>query len=142
MGPGDLLTHCFHGRRHGILDEKGGVLPEVMEALRKGIVFDVGHGVGRFSFAVARRALAAGLTPGTISSDLHFYNVNGPVFDLGTTMSKFMLLGLSLDDVLTKTTSVPARSASPTGWALYGKATWRTSLSSSSAGETSNSRTA
>jgi dihydroorotase len=108
MRPGDLLTHCFHGRRHGILDEKGGVLPEVMEAVGKGIVFDVGHGVGSFSFAVARRALAAGLMPGTISSDLHFYNVNGPVFDLATTMSKFMLLGLTFDQVLTKTTSVPA----------------------------------
>jgi dihydroorotase len=109
MRPGDLLTHCFHGRRHGILDGKGGVLPEAEEAVRKGILFDVGHGVGSFSFEVARRALAAGMTPGTISSDLHFYNVNGPVFDLATTMSKFCLLGLSVDEVLAKTTSVPAR---------------------------------
>ena len=109
MRQGDLLAHCFHGRRHGILDGKGDVLPEANEAVRKGIVFDVGHGVGSFSFEVARRALAAGLAPGTISSDLHFYNVNGPVFDLATTMSKFMLLGLSLDEVLAKTTSVPAR---------------------------------
>ena len=109
MRPGDLLTHCFHGRRHGILDEKGEVLPEVVEAEKKGIVFDVGHGVGSFSFEVAHRALAAGLAPGTISSDLHCYNVNGPVFDLATTMSKFLLLGLTLDEVLTKTTSVPAR---------------------------------
>jgi dihydroorotase len=109
MRPGDLLTHCFHGRRHGILDERGGILPEAEEAIGKGIVFDVGHGVGSFSFEVARRALAVGLAPGTISSDLHFYNVNGPVFDLATTMSKFMLLGLPLDEVLAKTTSVPAR---------------------------------
>ena len=109
MRPGDLLTHCFHGRRHGILDDKGDVLPEVREAVRRGVVFDVGHGVGSFSFEVARRALAAGLTPGTISSDLHYYNVNGPVFDLATTMSKFLLLGLTLDDVLAKTTRVPAR---------------------------------
>jgi len=109
MRPGDLLTHCFHGRRYGILDDKGDVLPEVREAVRRGVVFDVGHGVGSFSFEVARRALAAGLTPGTISSDLHYYNVNGPVFDLATTMSKFLLLGLTLDEVLAKTTSVPAR---------------------------------
>jgi len=109
MRPGDLLTHCFHGRRHGILDERGGILPEAEEAIGKGIVFDVGHGVGSFSFEVARRALAVGLAPRTISSDLHFYNVNGPVFDLATTMSKFMLLGLPLDEVLAKTTSVPAR---------------------------------
>jgi dihydroorotase len=109
MRPGDLLTHCFHGRRHGILDDKGDVLPEVREAVRRGVVFDVGHGVGSFSFEVARRALAAGLTPGTISSDLHYYNLNGPVFDLATTMSKFLPLGLALDEILAKTTSVPAR---------------------------------
>jgi dihydroorotase len=109
LRPGDLLTHCFHGRRHGILDDKGDALPEVREAVRRGILLDVGHGVGSFSFEVARRALAAGVTPGTISSDLHYYNVNGPVFDLATTMSKFLLLGLSLDEILAKTTKVPAR---------------------------------
>jgi dihydroorotase len=84
------------------------VLPEVEEAQRRGVVFDVGHGVGSFSFDVARRALRAGLAPGTISSDLHFYNVNGPVFDLATTMSKFLLLGLPLSEVLAKTTTTPA----------------------------------
>ena len=108
LRPRDILTHCFHGRKHGILDEKGEVLPEVREAVKRGIVFDVGHGVGSFSFEVARRALQAGLTPGTISSDLHFYNVNGPVFDLATTMSKFLLLGLPLSEVLAKTTTTPA----------------------------------
>jgi dihydroorotase len=105
---GDLVTHCFHGRSDGILDKAGAVLPEVLEAARKGIVFDVGHGVGSFSFDVARQALAQGLTPATISSDLHHYNVNGPVFDLATTMSKFLLLGLPLHEVLAKTTSAPA----------------------------------
>jgi dihydroorotase len=105
---GDLVTHCFHGRPHGILDKTGAVLPEVQEAARKGIVFDVGHGVGSFSFDVARKALAQGLVPATISSDLHYYNVNGPVFDLATTMSKFLLLGLPLHETLAKTTSVPA----------------------------------
>jgi len=109
MRPGDFLTHCFHGRPHGILSDRGDVLPEVKEAIGRGVIFDVGHGVGSFSFDVARRALATGLTPGTISSDLHYYNANGPVFDLPTTMSKFLLLGLGLDDVLMKTTAVPAR---------------------------------
>ncbi|HSB79257.1 MAG TPA: amidohydrolase/deacetylase family metallohydrolase [Candidatus Methylomirabilis sp.] len=108
LRPRDILTHCFHGRKHGILDEKGEVLPEVREAVKRGVVLDVGHGVGSFSFEVARRALRAGLTPGTISSDLHFYNVNGPVFDLATTMSKFLLLGLPLSEVLAKTTTTPA----------------------------------
>src|SRR5512137_2438604 len=104
----DIVTHCFHGRSQGILDTAGTVLPEVLEAARKGIVFDVGHGVGSFSFDVARKALAQGLVPATISSDLHYYNVNGPVFDLATTMSKFLLLGLPLHEALAKTTSVPA----------------------------------
>jgi dihydroorotase len=104
----DIVTHCFHGRSQGILDEAGSVLPEVVEAVRKGIVFDVGHGVGSFSFDVARKALAQGIVPATISSDLHHYNVNGPVFDLATTMSKFLLLGVPLAEVLAKTTSVPA----------------------------------
>jgi len=104
----DIVTHCFHGRPQGILDESGTVLPEVLAAARKGIVFDVGHGVGSFSFDVARKALAQGIVPATISSDLHYYNVNGPVFDLATTMSKFLLLGLPLHEALAKTTSVPA----------------------------------
>jgi len=108
LRPGDLVTHCFHGRAHGILDDQGAVRPEMTEAARRGIIFDVGHGVGSFSFAVARSALAQGLAPATISSDLHHYNVNGPVFDLATTMSKFLLLGLPLHDVLAKATSVPA----------------------------------
>jgi dihydroorotase len=81
----------------------------VAEAARTGIVFDVGHGVGSFSFDVARQALAQGLAPATISSDLHHYNVHGPVFDLATTMSKFLLLGVPLPEVLAKTTSVPSR---------------------------------
>jgi len=68
----------------------------------------VGHGVGSFSFDVARKALRGGLVPGTISSDLHYYNVNGPVFDLATTMSKFLHLGLSLEEVLARTTATPA----------------------------------
>lgn len=105
---GDILTHCFHGRTHGILGQDGNVLPEVQEAVRRGVLFDVGHGVGSFSFEVAQIALRQGFSPATISSDLHFYNVHGPVFDLGTTMSKFLLLGLSLQEVLAKTTTVPA----------------------------------
>src|SRR5207302_9101575 len=70
---------------------------------------DVGHGVGSFAFAVARAALAQDLRPGTISSDLHVYNVRGPVFDLATTMTKFLALGLGLDEVVRMTTEAPAK---------------------------------
>jgi dihydroorotase len=108
LRPRDIVTHCFHGRAHGVVDAHGEVLPEVREAADLGIIFDVGHGVGSFSFDVARKALRGGLVPGTISSDLHYYNVNGPVFDLATTMSKFLHLGLSLDEVLARTTTTPA----------------------------------
>ncbi len=106
---GDVVTHCYHGREEGILDERGAVLAAARRAAARGVLFDVGHGKGSFSFAVARRALAQGFRPGTVSSDLHVYNVHGPVFDLATTMSKFLHLGLSLDDVVDMTTVAPAR---------------------------------
>ena len=79
------------------------------------MTFDVGHGVGSFSFAVARAALAQDLKPTTISSDLHVYNIHGPVFDLATTMSKFLALGLSLDEVVRMTTEAPARALDALG---------------------------
>ena len=106
---GDVVTHCYHGRGQGILDERGQVLGEARRAAGRGVHFDVGHGKGSFAFAVARRALAQGFRPGTISSDLHVYNLDGPVFDLATTMSKFLHLGLSLDEVVEMTTAAPAR---------------------------------
>ncbi len=106
---GDVMTHCFHGREQGVLDEHRRVRAEARKAVVRGVVFDVGHGVGSFTFAVARAALAQDLAPGTISSDLHVYNVRGPVFDLATTMSKFLVLGLGLDDVIRLTTSAPAK---------------------------------
>src|SRR5436305_877845 len=87
LRPGDVLTHCFHGREEGVLDAHGRVRAEARRAVERGVTFDVGHGVGSFSFAVARSALAQELKPGTISSDLHVYNLPGPVFDLATTMS-------------------------------------------------------
>ena len=72
------------------------------------MIFDVGHGRGSFSFTTARHALAQGLSPGTISSDLHVYNVAGPVFDLATTMSKLLALGLPLGEIVRMTTAAPA----------------------------------
>jgi dihydroorotase len=71
--------------------------------------FDVGHGLGSFNFAAARKALDAGFVADTISTDIYTLNVNGPVFDLPTTMSKLMYLGMSFEDVLLRTTANPAR---------------------------------
>lgn len=109
LRPGDVITHCYHGREEGILDARGTVTPAARRAAARGVLFDVGHGKGSFSFQVARRALAQGFRPGTVSSDLHIYNLDGPVFDLATTMSKFLHLGLSLDEVVTMTTGAPAQ---------------------------------
>jgi len=106
---GDVLTHCFHGRSGGILDQNGRVLPEVLTAVGRGVHLDVGHGAGSFAFDVAERAIKQGLLPGTISSDLHQFNIHGPVFDLATTLSKFLHLGLTLEQVIARATTHPAK---------------------------------
>lgn len=108
MRRGDLLTHCFHGHAAGILDEQGRVLSQVRRAVARGVRLDVGHGKGSFRFPIAEQALRQGVLPSTISSDLHRYNVKGPVYDLATTVSKFLLLGVPLDDALAMVTSAPA----------------------------------
>lgn len=115
MRGGDILTHCFHGSSHGILDDRGRVRASVLAAMERGVIFDLGHGAGSFSWSVAEQALAQGVAPQTISSDLHAYNVNGPVFDLATTASKFLQLGMSLDDVLARVTAAPARAMGMAG---------------------------
>jgi dihydroorotase len=106
---GDVITHCFHGREGGILDGRGRVVPEVLAAVGRGVHLDVGHGAGSFAFDVAERALRQGLVPGTISSDLHQFNIHGPVFDLATTLSKFLHLGLTLEQVIARVTTHPSK---------------------------------
>lgn len=106
---GDVITHCFHGREGGILDQNGKVLPEVLAAVDRGAHLDVGHGAGSFSFDVAEKAIRQDLLPGTISSDLHQFNIHGPVFDLATTLSKFLYLGLTLEQVFARVTKHPAQ---------------------------------
>ena len=106
---GDVLTHCYHEMATGILDEKGQVRDSVHAAMERGVIMDVGHGAGSFSWKVVEAALEQGVLPQTISSDLHVYNVNGPVYDLANVITKFLYLGMSLDDALARVTSVPAR---------------------------------
>jgi len=115
---GDLITHSYHGHAGGILDERGRVLAEVRKAVDSGILLDVGHGAGSFSFRVAEKTFPQGVLPATISSDVHQGNVNGPVYDLATTLSKFLHLGLSLEEVIRRATANPAKAlafASGTG---------------------------
>jgi dihydroorotase len=109
MRDGDVLTHMYHGDPHGILAENGKIRPAVRAARERGVIFDVGHGEGSFVWEIAEQALTQDFAPTTISSDLHKYNVGGPVYDLITTVAKFLHLGLTLDDALGKVTAVPAR---------------------------------
>jgi dihydroorotase len=106
---GDVITHSFRGRDGGILDDRDRVLPEVRTAIGRGVNLDVGHGAGSFSFDTAEKAFGQEILPGTISSDVHQYNVNGPVFDLATTLSKFLQLGLTLPQVVERATVNPSR---------------------------------
>ncbi|MEW5979940.1 MAG: amidohydrolase/deacetylase family metallohydrolase [Acidobacteriota bacterium] len=108
LRPGDILTHCFQGRGDGLL-RAGELLPEAVEARANGVFFDVGHGCGSFSWDVARRAFEHHYYPDTISTDLHRFSLERWAIDLPTTMSKFLHLGMSLEDVILKTTWAPAR---------------------------------
>jgi len=109
MKKGDVVTHSFNSHPHGLLDESGALLPEVLAARDRGVWFDVGHGAGSFSFAVMERCLKQGFPPDTISSDLYSANLNGPVYDFPTTLSKFLLLGMDLSEVVRRATVNSAR---------------------------------
>lgn len=109
LRPGDIITHTYHGHGHGILDDHRAVWTEVVEGQKRGIVMDVGHGAGSFRFDVAQAAFERGFFPDVISTDLYTSNVHGPVFDLPTTMSKMLNLGMPIDNVVASTTSIPAR---------------------------------
>jgi dihydroorotase len=106
---GDVLTHCFHGNGDHLLGPDEKVLPEAWEARKRGVLFDVGHGGGSFSFEIARAALDQGFVSDVISTDLHTSSIRGPAFDLPTTMSKMLFLGLSPEEVIERTTVAPAR---------------------------------
>ena len=105
LRPGDVVTHCFHNNDGCLLDAAGRVWPEAFAARERGILFDVGHGVGSFTWSVARAALAQGFPPDTISSDIHAHNHAGPVYDLPRTLSKLLHLGMPLPDVIAAATT-------------------------------------
>jgi dihydroorotase len=100
MRAGDIITHTYTPRPHGIVDENGKVLPEVREARQRGILFDIGHGTSHFGFELAESCIQQDFLPDTISTDLAAFSVNGPTYDLITVLSKFLLLNVSLDKVI------------------------------------------
>ena len=110
MGKDDVLTHCFHNKEGcGILDSGGKVRDAVRDAIERGVLLDVGHGRGSFGWDIVEAALADDLDPHTISTDLHTLNIHGPVYDLANVISKFLYLGIGLEEAFAKVTSVPAR---------------------------------
>jgi dihydroorotase len=108
MRKGDVVTHMYNGHPHGILDSNGKILPEVLQARERGVIFDSAHGRSHFSFDVAEKALQQNFLPDTISTDLSEGNINGPVFDLPTTISKYLAIGMDLDKALERVTAKPA----------------------------------
>ncbi|MGU3494312.1 amidohydrolase/deacetylase family metallohydrolase [Xanthobacteraceae bacterium A53D] len=104
LRPGDILTHCFRPFPNSPATVQGTVKPAVLAARKRGVIFDIGHGKGSFAFKTARAMLANGFPPDTISSDVHSICIHGPAFDQVTTMSKFLMLGMPLAEVIERST--------------------------------------
>jgi dihydroorotase len=108
LRPGDIYTHLYLGVVP-MLDGKGGVASFMFEARRRGVLFDVGHGGGSFVFRQAVPAMKAGFHPDTLSTDLHINSMNGGMKDLSNVMSKFLAMGMPLEEVVARVTAEPAR---------------------------------
>jgi dihydroorotase len=111
LRPGDMFTHTYSygpANRETVVDENGKVKPFVLEAQKRGIIFDVGHGGGAFSWRQAVPAMQQGFRPNVISTDLHADSMNGGMKDLSNVMSKFLNMGMSIQDVVLRTTWNPA----------------------------------
>lgn len=110
LRPGDILTHCYGGvsGREKVI-ENGKLQSWALEAQKRGIIFDVGHGGGSFLFEQAIPAIKQGLKPNTISTDLHTGSMNAGMKDMLNVMSKFLNIGLTLNEVITASTWNPAQ---------------------------------
>ena len=101
LSAGDIITHCYNGKPNRILTPEGELRQAVKKALQRGVSLDVGHGSASFSFEVARRAIAQGILPDTISSDIYCRNrIEGPVRSLAHVMSKFFTIGMTLPQII------------------------------------------
>jgi dihydroorotase len=106
---GDVLTHCFRPFPNAPVRGSGCIYDEVIAARERGVIFDIGHGMGSFGFTTARAMMENHFLPDVISSDVHSLSIEGPAVDLSFTMSKFLCLGMSLNDVINATTKAPAQ---------------------------------
>ena len=107
LRPGDIYTHVYSGLRNELVDGK--VNPGLWEGRKRGVIFDVGHGGGSFAWRVAVPAVKEGFWPDSISTDLHVGSMNAGMKDMLNVMSKFLALGMSLDDVVKISTWNPAK---------------------------------
>lgn len=108
LRPGDIYTHLYSGLRDE-QDASGGVNPALWEARKRGVIFDVGHGGGSFLWRIAMPAMKAGFVPDSISTDLHIGSMNAGMKDMLNVMDKFLAMGMSLDDVMLRSTWNPAK---------------------------------
>lgn len=108
LRPGDIYTHQYLSRVP-MLDDEGRVRPYLFEARKRGVIFDVGHGGGSFLFRQAVPAMRQGFIPDSISTDLHIGSMNAGMKDMLNVMSKFLNMGMALDDVILRSTWNPAR---------------------------------
>jgi dihydroorotase len=108
LRPGDIYTHFFLGVVP-LLDPRGRVQPYILEARKRGVIFDVGHGGGSFVFRQAIPAMQQGVWPDSISTDLHAASMNAGMKDLTNVMSKFLAMGMPLKEVVARSTDAPAR---------------------------------
>ena len=108
LRPGDISTHVFRGPTPWF-DAEGKVLPYLYQAREKGVILDVGHGAGSFCFRNAVPAIAQGFYPDSISTDLHTLCMNMGMLDMVTTMSKFLVIGMPLLEVIRTSTVNPAQ---------------------------------
>ena len=111
---GDVVTHAFHGKPGGNLMEDPRSLAAVHEARARGVLLDVGHGAASFSFKVMRFAREQGIETDLISTDLHRNSIKGPAYDLPTTLSKLLNLGMPLDQVIAAGSTRPSSFLDPT----------------------------
>jgi dihydroorotase len=108
LRPGDIYTHTYL-TAVPMLDDKGQLLPYLFEARKRGVIFDVGHGGGSFSFRQAIPAVKQGFVADSISTDLHVQSMNAGMKDMTNVMSKFLAMGVPLADVIARSTWNPAR---------------------------------
>lgn len=110
MRPGDMHTHVFNDRQLEVVDRMTGKLqPYILDARKRGVRFDLGHGGGSFLWPVAAKAIEQGFYPDTISTDLHSSSIMGPESDMPNCISKMMSLGMSLNDAVLRSTVNPAK---------------------------------